>query len=278
MAKLNDLMTNYENHSFNPVESFLDQDKDLPTKLVSIYEIDFNPLNDQGDTEEELNDFADAIYEEGQIRSPLNVYKHHGSDGKKYMLLGGDRRLHALLINAEKHGDAQRNVPIIIEKKPQNAIEEELKILELNEHRALTPEREKKLVGRYLRIYRTLESEGNKPSGQVRKWIACRLNIGEKKAEKYIHEIEGYTRKVKTNGTNEKSDEKHENQTNLTSSDKDQLLTIQENLEKHMASKVKVNQKNGSITFYGEKGVDVLDNVYALLSFLGFDENGNYGK
>ena len=97
------------------------------------------------------------------------------------MLLGGDRCLHALLINAEKYDDAQKMVPVIIERKPIDEVEEELKILELNEHRSLTAEKEKKLVGRYLKIYRELEARGEKPRGQVRKWIASKMNIGEKK-------------------------------------------------------------------------------------------------
>ena len=146
--------------------------------------------------EMELQEFAEVIHEEGMVRSPLNVYKKIQNDGKKYMLLGGDRRLHALQINAKKYPDAQKMVSIVIEPKSKDEVEEELKILELNEHRALSAEREKKLVGRYLRIYRSLEKQDKKPEGQVRKWIAYRMNIGEKKAEKYIHEIEGYTRNV----------------------------------------------------------------------------------
>ena len=183
MSIFMDIADDFKDTSFNPSDSFVDREKDLPTKMVSIYEIAFNPMNNQGDTQEELEEFAEVIYEEGQIRSPLNVYKKIQGD-KKYMLLGGDRRLHALLINAEKYQDTQKLVPVIVEKAPTDEIEEEMKILELNEHRALTPEREKNLVGRYLRIYRKLEERGLKPKGQVRKWIAQKMNIGEKKAEK----------------------------------------------------------------------------------------------
>ena len=193
MSDIMEFMMN-DDEGYTPTDSFVDQDKELKTKLVSIYDVAFNPLNDQGDTEEELEEFAEVIHEEGMVRSPLNVYKQIQPDGKKYMLLGGDRRLHALLINAKKYPEAQKMVSIVIEQKPKDEIEEELKILELNEHRALSGEQEKRLAGRYLRLYRDLEKKNQKPEGQIRKWIANRMNIGEKKAEKYIHEIEGYSK------------------------------------------------------------------------------------
>lgn len=278
MSKFNDFANSYENHGFVPADAFLDQDKELPTRMVSIYEIAFNPLNAQGDTDDELNEFAEVIHEEGQIRSPLNVYRINGENGKKYMLLGGDRRLHALLINAEKYEDSQLNVPVIIEKKPESGIEEELKILELNEHRALTPEREKILVGRYLKIYRQMEKEGNKPSGQVRKWIGSKMNIGEHKAEKYIHEIEGYQRKPKNDEIAEKREQqskKDEKREELTSSDKDHLQTIQENMMKFLNDKVKINPKNGAITIYPDKDYGIIEGVHTVISNLGFDTEGN---
>ena len=242
-----DFMNGYEDDGFNAADSFVDREKELPTKLVSIYEIEFNPLNDQGDTEEELEAFAEAIYEEGQVRSPLNVYKKIQDNGKKYMLLGGDRRLHALLINAKKHEDAQKMVSIIIENKPKDDVEEELKILELNEHRALTPEREKKLVKRYLRIFRALEEQGRKPRGiQVRRWIANRMNIGETKCDKYIHEIEGYTRKVNKKSKNPAFAALEQNITNVT------------------GAKAKVTDKSVTLTFrYKDKKLN------EILSMLG---------
>lgn len=252
---LTDMLDDFKDDQFNSVTSFADQDKELPTKLVSIYDIEFNPLNDQGDTQEELEEFAEVLYEEKQIRSPLNVYRTiHGT--KKYMLLGGDRRLHALLINAGKYDDAQKMVPVIIERKPIDEVEEELKILELNEHRSLTAEKEKKLVGRYLKIYRELEARGEKPRGQVRKWIASKMNIGEKKAEKYIHEIEGYQRKIE----NKKS--------NCTPfADAERLKKIQDVFEHELSTKVKISSK-GVVSIY-PKDINELEQ---LMDVLGFSE------
>ena len=75
MTKLQELSNDYAGDEFGTVDHFMDQDKDLPTRMVSIYDIEFNPLNDQGDTQEELEKFAEVLHEEGQIRSPLNVYR-----------------------------------------------------------------------------------------------------------------------------------------------------------------------------------------------------------
>ena len=238
---------------YNPADAFMDQSKELKTRLVSIYEIAFNPLNDQGDTLEELQEFAEVIHEEGQVRSPLNVYKKIQSNGKKYMLLGGDRRLHALLLNAEKYPDSQKMVSIVIEPKPKDEVEEELKILELNEHRALSAEREKKLVNRYLRLYRELENRKQKPEGQIRKWIANRMNIGEKKAEKYIHELEGYKKPRKEKKIETRKDH--------------MLKSISGILEYELKRNIKVDEKYKVTIKCTSK-----EDLYNLLCDLGFDD------
>ena len=258
MSIFMDLADDFRDTSFNPSDSFVDRTKELPTKMVSIYDIAFNPMNNQGDTEEELEQFAEAIHEEGQIRSPLNVYKKVQGD-KKYMLLGGDRRLHALLINAEKYEDTQKLVPVIVEKAPMDELEEEIKILELNEHRALTPEREKNLVGRYLRIYRKLEERGQKPNGQVRQWIANKLNIGEKKAEKYIHEIEGYTRNVK---------KKEEKQSAFNEEEKIKIKRVIKNMSDDLGCKVKITDKKIEIEHKG------MEDLMSIFDLLGISEDG----
>lgn len=275
MTKLQELSSDYAGDEFGTVDHFMDQDKDLPTRMVSIYDIEFNPLNDQGDTQEELEEFAAVLHEEGQIRSPLNVYRLSDNPSFKYRLLGGDRRLHALLINAEKYEEAQRMVPVIIEKRPDNPIEEEQKILELNEHRSLTPEKQKRLVGRYLRIYRELEKEGKKPKGQVRKWIATKMNIGEKKAEKYIHEIEGYKRKKiddLVEEVNAAGEIKIEEDL-MPSAETEHRKSIVENMKEVLGRKVKINGTFLMIQ-YSEKKNDPNDDFYSVLNALGFDEEG----
>lgn len=58
----------------------------IPLRLLA------EQMERQEETQEELEEFAEVIYEDGQIRSPLNVYKKIQGD-KKYMLLGGDRHI-----------------------------------------------------------------------------------------------------------------------------------------------------------------------------------------
>ena len=287
MSDIMEFMMN-DNEGYTPTDSFIDTDKELKTKMVSIYDIAFNPLNDQGDTPEELEEFADVIYEEGLVRSPLNVYKKLQEDGKKYVLLGGDRRLHALLLNAKKYSDSQKMISIVIEPAPKDEVEEELKILELNEHRALTPEREKKLVKRYLRIFRSLEGRGEKPKGQVRKWIAARMNIGEKKTEKYIHEIEGYKRTIKKPTIPEDSvepevcihkiDDQREIDKPIISDipvdpKKDSLSKISEALKYELNRSVSIS-KDLKLSIQCESKED----IFELLCLLGFDDIVEYAK
>lgn len=262
---MNDLLKGFETNEYNPADNFMDQSKDLPTRMVSIYDIEFNELNPILDSDEAIEEFADAIYEEGQIRSPLNVYRNQSDSKKKYTLLGGHRRLKALLINAERYPEAQRMVPVVIEKRIEDKTEEKMKILELNEHRTLTPDQEKIVVSEYLNVYRSLESRGEKPKGQIRKWIANHMNIGEKKAEKYIHELEGYKRK--------KQEPKREEKNLLSSSEKEHRKEVLKNMSEWLGCKVKDNGTSICISYRDKKSNDD-DNFYSILRLLGFDEEG----
>ena len=65
MASFEDLIIGFNDNGYNTVDSFVDRTKELPTKNVSIYEIDFNPLNDANDSEEEskmLRKFTNKVW------------------------------------------------------------------------------------------------------------------------------------------------------------------------------------------------------------------------
>lgn len=234
------------------IDASMDTDKNLKTKMVSIYEIAFNPLNNMQDTEEDLALYAENIYQEGGVRSPLNVYVHR-EDGKRYRLLGGYRRLNALLINAKRYPDAQKYVSVIIEPAPVDELDEEIKILELNEHRNLDDEQTKRLVERYLRVYRELESRNQKPEGQVRNWIAMKMSIGQKRAEKYIHEIEGRKRKP--------SEKKQEAQKSKECFYDD----LRHHVEKIVGTKVKITGKSISFAYTDENDMNRILEILGLL-------------
>ena len=61
MASFEDLMIGFNDNGYNTVDSFVDRTKELPTKNVSIYEIDFNPLNDANDSEEDKIENAENV-------------------------------------------------------------------------------------------------------------------------------------------------------------------------------------------------------------------------
>ncbi len=279
MSILDDLTIGFEDKGFNTADSFVDREKELPTKMVSIYDIDFNPLNDANDTEEDKIENAEKIHEQGMVYTPLHVYKNkqkrHGGK-KKYMLLGGHFRLDALLRNAEKYEDSQKNIPVIIVPTPKDEVDEQEMILLLNEVRPLGDDDYKRKVEMYLKVWNGKAEKGEKPKGiQKRKWIAQRLGnrIGEKKVEKFIHEIEGYERVPKKEiGTGDITlGEDEPKEDDLSSSELDTLKVLEKNLKASTGRKVKVSNKC-AITFYAQN--DDIEDMFTILNDLGFTEKG----
>lgn len=288
MASFEDLMIGFNDNGYNTVDSFVDRTKELPTKNVSIYEIDFNPLNDANDSEEDKIENAEKIHEQGMVYTPLHVYRNkshrHGSD-KKYMLLGGHFRLDALLRNAELYPDAQKMVPVIVLPTPENETKELEMILLLNEVRPLQDDDYKRKVELYLKVWNGKAEAGEKPKGiQKRKWIAQRLGnrIGEKKVEKFIHEIEGYERVRKDPDEIEKDEiEQLVIDANMTepviedtesSADKEDRKRIVKNLKETMGRSVKIEK--GWLCFQFSDKSKKTDDFYSILNILGFDDNG----
>lgn len=289
MSNFTDLMVGFNDNGYNTVDSFVDRTKELPTKNVSIFEIDFNPLNDACDSEEDKVENAEKIHEQGMIYTPLHVYRnksHRHNSEKKYMLLGGHFRLDALLRNAEKYSDAQKMVPVIVLPEPLNETDELEMILLLNEVRPLQDEDYKRKVELYLKVWNGKAEKGNKPKGiQKRKWIAQRLGnrIGEKKVEKFIHEIEGYerTRKDPTPEEIEPSVEQLVIDANMSesvvedstpSAEKQERQRVIKNLKETMGRGVKI--QNGWLCFQFEDKEKHMDDFYSILNCLGFDDNG----
>lgn len=289
MASFEELLIGFNDNGYNTVDSFVDRTKELPTKNVSIYEIDFNPLNDANDSEEDKVENAEKIHEQGMIYSPLNVYRnksHRHNGEKKYMLLGGHFRLDALLRNAELYPDAQKMVPVVVLPEPENETKELEMILLLNEIRPLTDEDIKRKVELYLKVWNGKAEAGEKPKGiQKRKWIAQRLGglrIGEKKVEKFIHEIEGYQRVRKDTNEIEKDEiEQLVVDANMTepviedtesSADKEDRKRIVKNLKETMGRSVKIEK--GWLCFQFLDKSKKTDDFYSILNILGFDDNG----
>lgn len=214
------------------MESLLDQKHSKRIEMISLTQIIPNPYNLQLDTEEELINFAQEVYEQGGIREPLHAYRDIESN--KYVLLAGHKRFQACLINRGKYNDAQSSVPVIIEEKPKDIISERLMLDELNQNRNYD---DKKLLIRarnLYKLYQQLEKQGSKPAGEKRKWFARKLCCGEKKAERFIHIIEG---KYK------------ENETKLKNSPNKQYEDVRVHMQYKLKTKVKITSKAITISY-----------------------------
>ena len=60
----------------------------------------------------------------------------------------------------------------------------------------------------------------------------------------------------------------------LSSADKDTLNSLQEHLKASTGRKVKINQKDCSVTFYPNKDVDAMEDLYTILHDFGFTDQG----
>ena len=256
MASFEDLMIGFNDNGYNTVDSFVDRTKELPTKNVSIYEIDFNPLNDANDSEEDKIENAEKIHEQGMVYTPLHVYRNkshrHGSD-KKYMLLGGHFRLDALLRNAELYPDAQKMVPVIVLPTPENETKELEMILLLNEVRPLQEEDFKRKVELYLKVWNGKAEAGEKPKGirkdhdEIEQDEIEQLVIDANMTEPVIEDTE-------------------------SSAEKENRKRIVKNLKETMGRSVKIEK--GWLCFQFSDKSKKTDDFYSILNILGFDDNG----
>ena len=176
-------------------------------------------------------------------------------------------------------------VPVIVLPDPENETKELEMILLLNEVRPLQDEDYKRKVELYLKVWNGKAEAGEKPKGiQKRKWIAQRLGnrIGEKKVEKFIHEIEGYERVRKDPNEIEKDEiEQLVIDANMTepviedtesSADKEDRKRIVKNLKETMGRSVKIEK--GWLCFQFSDKSKKTDDFYSILNILGFDDNG----
>lgn len=206
--------------------------------MISLENVVPNKNNLDFDTQQEIEQFAEEIYEQGGIRDPLHVYRRQKDN--KYVLLGGHKRYYACLINKSRYSDAQRTVPVIIEQQPKDEIEEIILIEELNQHRNYN---DKQLLARAKRLYEVyclLIEKDRKPKGQKREWFAKKLNVGEKKAERLIHIIEGRYAEDQTKLTNKRK---------LKNAPNEQYEDVRIHLQKKLSTKVKITKNTLVISF-----------------------------
>ncbi|MDH6367056.1 MULTISPECIES: ParB N-terminal domain-containing protein [unclassified Breznakia] len=157
--------------------------------LIDFRDIDFNDLNAvaEFDSTELIKDLAENILEIGQ-QEIIVVYKN---EFNRYTLISGERRTRAVAYYYGKDSTLSPLLKARVVKKPMDRLTEEETILSFNESRKLTEEQLIELVRSYLSLFDKLKEAGRKPKGQLRDWVAMKLQIGQKRAEKYIHIIQG---------------------------------------------------------------------------------------
>lgn len=156
---------------------------------IDFREIDFNSLNTVAnlDSKELIEDLAENIKEIG-LQEVIVVYPNELG---RYTLISGERRTRAFALNYSMDDTLSPLMRARVIKKPVDALREEETILSFNESRKLTEEQLIELVRSYLSLFDKLKEAGHKPKGQLRDWVAMKLQIGQKRAEKYIHVIQG---------------------------------------------------------------------------------------
>ncbi|MDQ0361601.1 ParB/RepB/Spo0J family partition protein [Breznakia pachnodae] len=147
---------------------------------LNISKILFNPKNIFDDTDEEIQERAANIDEQG-LTDPIVVYELDDN----YMLISGEGRTRSCMFLG------WTTIRGYIVDKPKSELDEELLIHSFNEHRKLSDERIYKRVCTYYRMYLDLKEDGRKPKGETRDWIAQRLGIGQKRAGDFVQIIQG---------------------------------------------------------------------------------------
>ena len=211
------------------LQGILDGGFDKRIQMLPIDCFVYNDLNGDFDSIDDILLFAEEIYEQGGLKDPIHAYRR--SEDNKYVILGGHKRIKACRMNLKHHKDAQTMIPTIVEPKPDDWVDEMLIIEELNQHRTYNDDQMLERTEKLLKVYKELERRNKRPQGEKRVWVARKLNTGIKKAERYIHIVEGrYSR----------------DQTKLTRK-KENLFREFEDVRVHMqhklGTKVKITQK-----------------------------------
>lgn len=248
---------------------------------ISVDEIRRNERNfyatvtESEDEEILVENMANLIHENGQDSNGVVYEDTSIGDGKRYTLIAGERRYKAISLNKEKGlGDGMMDVKII--RKPANEDIEMLRLIENNSHRPKTTEIRKTEIKELEEMWQRMVENGTQPKGRKVNWIGKVIGMSPRQVQNYLNDAkEEADVQIETEESeNENASDPKKKGEELTSSDKEQLLLIQNNMAEALGNKVKINQKKGSITLYPDTESGILEGVYSLIMFIGFDENG----
>lgn len=224
-----------------------------------------------------VEDMAELIQEYGQDENGVVYMDESVGDGKKYTLLAGERRFKAIKLNYEKGiGDGLFQVKVVA--KPKDVTEELIRIIMYNGIRNKSKDVRKAEVDALCMCWEEMDAQGAKPQGKKRDWIAGKIGMSPRQVQEYLtgefseQEIDTEPQEDGSTATSEKAEKKKGLE--LSSADKDTLNSLQEHLKASTGRKVKINQKDCSVTFYPNKDVDAMEDLYTILHDFGFTDQG----
>lgn len=250
-------------------------------RKVSVDEIRPNRENfyaSISDNEDQMvEDMAELIQEYGQDENGVVYMDESVGDGKKYTLLAGERRFKAIKLNYEKGiGDGLFQVKVVA--KPKDVTEELIRIIMYNGIRNKSKDVRKAEVDALCMCWEEMDAQSAKPQGKKRDWIAGKIGMSPRQVQEYLtgefseQGIDTEPQEDGSTATSEKSEKKKGLE--LSSADKDTLNSLQEHLKASTGRKVKINQKDCSVTFYPNKDVDAMEDLYTILHDFGFTDQG----
>lgn len=250
-------------------------------RKVSVNEVRVNRENFYAhiseDEEQKVDNMAEMIQNFGQDENGVVYVDESIGDGKKYTLLAGERRFKAIKKNFERGiGDGMFQVKIV--PKPKDVTEELIRIIMYNGIRNKSKDVRKAEVDALCMCWDELEANGQKPKGLKREWIAEYIGLSPRQVQEYMtgdFAKQGEVKEVKDeDGSTATSKKTSKKAPELSSADKETLRMLQENLKQSTGRKVKINQKNGAITFFPNTDTDMLEDLYTILHDFGFTDQG----
>lgn len=207
---------------------------------IPIRKIKLNKLNKVEDTEEEILNFANSLYQEGGVADPITVYKN---PDETFTLISGEKRTKASQVNLKLHADAPTVLPAIIVDKPEDEIEEIQQIFKHNQYRKYNEKQLYNLAEQCLLVYNALCERKERPKGEKRVWLAQQLAIGVKHAEKIMWEIDG--KKVAKRKAKIPLEEEDMN-----------IRALRNSMQHHLGTKVKITRNALTINYCGTEDLN----------------------
>lgn len=167
-------------------EMLNDTSKDMRYKRIFIYDID--PCEYNLYPMQEIEELARNISECGLLH-PISLYRK--ADGR-YMILSGERRYRAMLLNYENGDERWEEIPAIIKTQELTLREIKRFIRRGNANReSLSKELKLEIVRESLSDFRQMKKEGLIPAGMLkREWIAMDTGFSARSVQDYLNKLE----------------------------------------------------------------------------------------